>query len=209
MQEKDDKIVAPEAETEKSEAETTAQKKKDPEKLFPLRYEKYNSFYLLVVLSAAVALGVGIFVAVTDELLWGVGIFFAAIFIYVYFTTSELHEKLGIWYKTDAGRLLVTKCRARYGDVFYIPSRLIFYDVEELCDKAFFSPLDKNKELKAVFLPKTLRRIGTDVFASCESLAEIYFEGSEAEWAKIESATSLEGLTVIFDSTLPKKKKQS
>ncbi len=207
MQEKQDKINAVESEVAKSEENTPPQKKKDPLKLFPQRYAKYNSFYLLVVLSSIIALGVGIFVAVSDDLLWGVLIFFAAIFIYVYFTSSELHEKLGIWYRTDAGSLAVTKCRARYGDVFYIPSRLLWYDVEELCDKAFLSPANKNRDLRAVFLPKTLKRIGKDVFATCESLCVIFFEGGEEEWTKIESKTSFEGMEVIFNSSLPQKKK--
>ncbi len=207
MQEMQDKITTAENNAVRVEENIPPKNKKDPEKLFPLRYAKYHSFYLLVVLSAIVALGVGIFVAVSDELLWGVGIFFAGIFIYVYFTSSELHEKLGIWHRTDAGVLLVTKCRARYGDVFYIPSRLLWYDVEELCDNAFLSPANKNKDLYAVFLPRTIRRIGEDVFASCESLSVIYFEGSEEEWAKIESKTSFEGMEIIFNSSLPQKKK--
>ncbi|MBR2387763.1 MAG: hypothetical protein IKB02_03235 [Clostridia bacterium] len=183
------------------------QNKKDPEKLFPLRYSKYNSFYLLVVLAAVISIGVGIFVAVTGDLMWGVVIFFAGIFIYAYFASSELHEKLGIWHRTDAGALLVTKCRARYGDVFYIPSRLLWYDVEEICDRAFFSPANKNGELVAVFLPKSLKKIGEDVFASCESLHTLYFEGSEEEFSKIESKTSFEGMEIIFNSSLPQKKK--
>lgn len=207
MQEMEDMIVEPEKVAETNGNDSPPAKKKDPERLFPLRYKKYNSFYLLVVLSAIVALGVGIYVAVSDELLWGVGIFFAAIFIYVYFSSSELHEKLGIWHRTDAGILLITKCRQRYGDVFYIPSRLLWYDVEELCDRAFLSPANKNKELRAVFLPKTIKRIGEDVFASCESLSVIYFEGSEEDFLKIESKTSFEGLEIIFNSALPQIKK--
>ena len=207
MQEIEYKITAEELVAATVEEKVPKKPKKDPEKLFPMRYAKYHSFYLLVVLSAIIALGVGIFVAVTDELLWGIGIFFAGIFIYVYFASSELHEKLGIWYKTDAGALAVTKCRARYGDVFYIPSRLLWYDVEELSDKAFFSPANKNKELCAIFLPKTMKRIGEDVFASCESLSVIYFEGSEEDFLKIESKTSFEGFEIVFNHSLPDKKK--
>ena len=212
----DDNLVADTEIAENTESTENAQalseeappkKKKDPEKLFPIRLSKFNSFYLLVVLAAAVSLAVGIFVAVTSDLFWGIAIFFAGIFIYVYFTSSELHEKLGLWYKTDAGTLYITKCRARYGDVFYVPSRLLWYDVEELCDEAFLSPANKNKELRAIYLPKTLKRIGKDVFASCEALTEIYFEGTEEEFQKIEKETSLEGLKVIFGASYPEKKK--
>ena len=202
----DDKLSA-DTESVPSAQESTPKKKKDPEKLFPKRLEKFNGFYLLVVLASIVSLGVGIFVAVTSDLLWGVAIFFAAIFIYVYFTSSELHEKLGIWYKTDAGSLFVTKCRARYGDIFYIPARLLWYDVEEICDNAFFSPANKNAELRAIYLPKTLKRIGKNAFASCAALSEIHFEGTKEEFGKIENGTSLDGLEIIFGASYPKQKK--
>ena len=192
--------------TESTASNTPPIKKKDPEKLFPIRLSKFNSFYLLVVLASVVALGVGIFVAVTNDLLWGTVIFFAAIAIYVYFTSSELHDKLGIWYKTDAGKLFVTKCRAKYGDVFYIPRRLLWYDVEVICDEAFLSPANKNASLHSVFLPKTVKKIGKNVFASCSSLCKICFEGTEEEWNAVENETSLDGIEVIFGASYPLKK---
>ena len=192
--------------TENVAVNTPPIKKKDPEKLFPIRLSKFNTFYLLVVLAAVIALGVGIFVAVTNDLLWGSIIFFAAIAIYVYFTSSELHDKLGIWYKTDAGKLFVTKCRAKYGDVFYIPRRLLWYDVEEICDGAFFSPAGRNSALHSVFLPKTVKKIGKNVFDSCTSLCKICFEGTEEEWNAIENETSLEAIEVIFGAVYPDKK---
>ena len=190
---------------QKNAATTPKKKKKDPAKLFPIRYSKFNDFYLLVVLASAFALGIGITLAVTDDLFWGLAIFFSAILVYAYFTSSELHDKLGLWYRTESGSLYITKCRAKYGDVFYIPSRLLWYDVEELCDNAFFSSTGKNSELCAVYLPKSLKKIGCDVFASCDSLKTIFFEGNEEEWNKIEKNTDLEGLEIIFETPYPKK----
>ena len=181
--------------------------KKDSLALFSLRYEKFHVFYLLVVLAAIISLGVGIYIAVSEDLLWGSLILFAAVFIYVYFATSELCEKLGLWYKTDSGSLSVTKCRARYGNLFVVPSRLLWYDVEELCDKAFFSPANKNCDLVAIFLPKSLKRIGKDAFIGCSSLKTIYYEGSSEEWEKIINESSLTDVEVIFNAFLPKRKK--
>ena len=95
----------------------------------------------------------------------------------------------------------------------WIPSKLIFFEVTRIENEAFNSK--HNGELRCVFLPKTLRSIGSDVFKSCDALEDIFFEGSEAEWEKIEKETDFSALKVTFNAVYPpiakkkKKKKQT
>ena len=180
-------------------------KKPSPEEIYPKRLKKFADLYLLVVIISSLGLAAAITVAVMLDLLWGAVIALASLFIYTRFTASELRDRLGISYKTSAGSLEITKVKVRYGDVFFIPSRLVWYDVERIADGAFFSPSGKNAELRAVYLPRSIKHIGKDVFASCNSLCEVHFEGSASEWEKIEKLTSFDELEVSFDAAYPTK----
>ena len=42
------------------------------------------------------------------------------------------------------------------------------------------------KNLKRITIPKGVRRIGKDVFAGCDSLEDVYYEGTKEEWDKVE-----------------------
>ena len=114
---------------------------------------------------------------------------------------------LGIEYKTYEKGMKLTKCRARYGDVFWVPARLMFFDVVKIENKAFCN--DHNAELRCVFLPKSLQAIGKDVFEGCDALEDIFFEGSCEEWEKIEKLTDLSSLRITFDAKYPAIKKKS
>ena len=191
------------AETDAATEQKTEKKKLDSEKLFPKRMEKVQSFYLLLVIMCTIGLGVAIFCAVTQDLMWAAVIAAVSIFFYVRFTGYTLDEQLGVSYKTASGSLTVTRCRARYGDIFYIPSRLLWYDVEAVSDKAFFSPKAKNAELHTIYIPKSIKHIGKDVFSSCESLTTVCFEGSRAEWEKVTKETDFSGFKMEFCAPFP------
>ncbi len=183
----------------------TLDKSPDPEKIYLENITKFSSFYLgLVLLTVAGVLG-GIYVAVMEELSWGAVIFGVSIFFYVRFLSSEMYDKLGISYKTDAGSLTVTSCRVRYGKRVYIPKRLIWYDVEAIDDYAFDTK--KSAEICEVYLPSSLKKIGKDIFHSCENLEAVYFEGTEEEWCAIESGTDIGDVALFFNSVYPKKEK--
>lgn len=177
------------------------EKKKYAQKLYPVRLSKFKTFYLLLVIICATALGAAIYIAVAVDLLKGALIAAAAIFIYVRFGSSTLDERLGIRYKTNCGVLSVTRCRARYGDIFYIPARLMWYDVTELCDKAFFSTLNKNGKMHTVYIPKSITHIGKDVFASCDSLTCICYEGGKEDFEKIEIETDISTYKLVFEAS--------
>jgi len=45
------------------------------------------------------------------------------------------------------------------------------------------------KSLKRITIPKHIRKIRRDVFAGCDSLEDIYYEGTKEEWEKVEIYT--------------------
>ena len=197
----EEKNIAPE--TGAPEEQKTEKKKPDPEKLFPKRLEKVSSFYLFLVVMCTAALGIAVYFAIERDLLIAAVIAVVSVFFYARFAGYTLDDQLGLSYKTASGSMQITRCRARYGDVFYIPAKLFWYDVEAIADNAFFSPKGKNSELHTVYIPKSIKHIGRDVFESCESLSTICFEGTEAEWEKVTKETDLSALETVFCATIP------
>ena len=51
--------------------------------------------------------------------------------------------------------------------------------------------------LKSVVFPASLHIIGYDIFVDCPSLETIYYEGSEADWAKISISDDNETLKQV------------
>jgi len=43
--------------------------------------------------------------------------------------------------------------------------------------------------LKRLTIPKNVKKIGQDVFAGCDSLEDVYYEGTREDWEKIEIYT--------------------
>ena len=61
-------------------------------------------------------------------------------------------------------------------------------------------------ELEKIELPKTLQGIGTNAFASCSKLKDVYFTGTQEQWKNIAIAsgnTNLTSARIHFNSTLP------
>ena len=54
---------------------------------------------------------------------------------------------------------------------------------------------DKCTELKSVTIPKSVTEIGDYAFLSCNDLAEVYYEGSQADWQKISFGDGNHALT--------------
>ena len=180
-----------------------------PHKEYARRILKYKNYYfqLLCIMGAIAA--VGVVVAVMFNLLFGVSLAVFSAVIYAFLASDEMYKSIGIKYKSVVGGIKLISCRATYGNVLWIPSSLIGFDVIEIGDRAFSSP--KNDILTRVFLPKTLKKIGAEAFADCEALKEIFFEGTETEWNKIEKNTDISAYKIIFEAKyppIPKKKKK-
>ena len=180
-----------------------------PHKEYAKRLLQFNTFYIQLLLSVGVIIAIGIALAVIYNVVLGVIVALSGVFLYRYLAVDEMSKKLGIRYSSGVGGITVLSCRARYGDVMWIPSRLIWFDVIKIGDKAFAS--EKNLELKRVFLPKTLKEIGSDIFEGCDALCEIHFEGTREEWEEIAKSSDVSTYKIYFDAKyppIPKRKKK-
>ena len=186
---------------QEGEAENVAENEQDPFELYPKRYAKFKSFYLAVVILSFAGFMGAICVAIYMNLLWGAIVGAVSFFVYVVLTSNELIEKLGISYKTSVGSLEITYGCKKYGNVFFIPSRLLWYDVERIGDRAFHS--EKNKGLKEIYIPASIKSIGKDAFVACSDLEAIRFEGSRAEWEAVECESDLSHVELSFGAVFP------
>ena len=178
-----------------------------PHKEYAKRMSEFSEKFLMTLLATAVAMVMGIALSIYSHFLIGLAAAALGVIIYIKFVSSDMYSLLGIEYKTYEKGMKLTKCRARYGDVFWVPARLMFFDVVKIENKAFCN--DHNAELRCVFLPKSLQAIGKDVFEGCDALEDIFFEGSREEWEKIEKLTDLSSLRITFDAKYPAIKKKS
>lgn len=196
-------------ETNNEEINKTEEKKPlAPHKEYAKRMQSFKNKYLMTLYAAGTAIAIGIGVAIFYEFIIGVAAVALGVVIYIKFVNADLYSLLGFEYKTYAEGLKITKCRARYGDVLWVPSALMSFEVTKIGDKAFDN--EHNRELRCVFLPKTLKYIGRDVFSRCEALEDIFFEGSEEDWEKVEKLSDLSAFRITFDAKYPpiKKKKK-
>ena len=181
-----------------------------PHKEYAKRMLEFSNFYVGFIIVIGCIMASAVALAVIYNVLLGVAVAtFGAVF-YVSVLSDNLSRTLGFRYVSLAGGIRLTMCRARYGEVMWVPGQLMGFDVIAIGDGAFKSP--KNGSLKKVFLPRTLKSIGKDVFSGCEELSDIYYQGSEEEFSKIESLTDLSAYRVNFDAKYPpmlKKKKKS
>ena len=168
--------------------------------------KKVSSAYLLVVIVSAILALIGIWIAVSIKVSYGLMCAMAAVVFYIFAVGNILYKRLGIAYASTTGQLRITKYHAKGRADAWIPRRLLWLDVTEIDDGAFDQ--DSSREITTVHLPLTLRHIGKDVFKGCEKLERICFEGSREEWESIESETDLSGYSVELDSRVayPNKK---
>ena len=190
----------------------TEKKEKKPQLPPHMEYSKrmleFSSYYTGILCMVAAIVFAAIALAVLYNVLVGVAIALFGVVLYSVMVSDNMSKTVGVRYTSIAGGIRLTLCRARYGDVMWVPSSLIGFDVIAIGDRAFSSP--KNAELKRVFLPSTLKEIGVDIFAGCEALEVIYYQGSEEEWKKITTLTDTSAYKLVFDAKYPapmKKKK--
>ena len=193
-----------------AEGEAPEQRKpaKKPHREYGARMLAFEAFYTQILAGVAAIIVVGIAVAVMFNVIVGASVAVSAAFFYKYTVDDRLKKSLGLSYKTAVGGLRLTCCKAVYGGVMWIPSRLLWHDVISI-EASALRPTEKYT-LTRIFLPRTLREISPDAFALCDTLKEIYFEGSEAEWRAIDGTDKLEGYSLLFDvkyPPIPKKKK--
>ena len=172
-----------------SGAELTAEEK------FKKALKKTNDSYLMIVIfCGALTIG-GVFYAVIDSVMIGLLVSIAGVLLYTALTSNLLYNTLGISYKSATKQLTVTAFYGKNKEEAFIPQRLIWLDVTELYDHALKHK--SSEKIRVLHLPSTLKVIGESVFEGCACLTTIIFDGSIADWGKVESLTDLSVYKII------------
>lgn len=179
-------------------------------KEYVYRVSAFEFFYSQILTGVAIIVAIGIAVAVLYSVIIGAAVTVSAALFYKFTVDDKLKKLLGLKYKIAVGGLSITYCRPVYKGEIRIPKRLMWYDVIGIEAGA----LQKSKKHvpSRIFLPRTLTSISPDALEGCNTLKEIYFEGSEAQWQSVKGADKLEGYSLVFDAKYPavrKKKKKS
>ncbi len=179
-----------------------------PEENFAKKYEKFNSFYLQLVVLCAIVAAATIAVAIIADVIVGICVAILLAIFYVYFSQDELRRSLGIVCCVSHASLKITSIRAvrsiSLTDAF-VPARLMWYDVAEIASGALANK--KTAELERLHLPKTVDLIEKGAFDGCETLNTLIFECSKEEFKKITVEEDLSRFDLIFGIPLPKNKK--
>ena len=158
--------------------------------------KKANDLYIYtLILSGAIILA-GIVYAVAVKVFIGLLIAMAGALTYVALTSNILYRVMGLSYKSESGKLTLTNVYGRDREDIYIPKRLILCRVVEIDDKAFSHKSSEN--IKRVYLPASIEKIGENIFEGCPNLEQIYFAGSQESWNKIESLTDTSSYEIVF-----------
>lgn len=121
---------------------------------------------------------------------------------YLAIVINLLYSRLGIAYRSFHGGMKITALYGKHREVVYIPDKVIMLTVTEIGNRAFTHK--SSEDIREIHLPKTLLKIGTSAFAHLPSLTDVYYEGSEEEWARISALAPLENVTLHFGEPIPR-----
>ncbi|MBO5845820.1 MAG: hypothetical protein J6Q77_04155 [Clostridia bacterium] len=215
MSEKDNELInAPDGNPSDATDQRTVSPKKEealtPEEEYIKRTIAFRKYYKKLLLVAGAIEATAIVLAVLWHVLAGASVAMLGAVVYFVYASDESYRRLGARYTSIPRGITLTKCRAAYGDTLIVPSSLIGLDTVSIGDRAFGTS-NKNKSLRTLYLPATIRAVGKDILVGCDSLERICFEGSADEWEAIDSQTDFSAYELIFDvkyPALPKKERK-
>ena len=158
---------------------------------------EFSRFYLYLVLGCGAILAVSVVGAVYASIWAGVLVAALVAGIYRWFLADELKKKLGFSEERVSDGLSLSLL-PRDGEERFIPEKLLWLEVTELSASACVS--EENATVRAIYLPKTLRRIKMGAFDGLSALEVICFEGDIEAWAKVEKEIDLRSYRVILRS---------
>ncbi len=163
--------------------------------------EHFQKFYLTLVVMASATVCIGIVIALFAKLFIGIALALISACLYMYFSADEARKSLGIRYNNTDGHIVITSLQVAYGSTLVVPDRFIYADVRAIADGALANK--KNSELVALYLPRSIEKIGQNIFSEGQSIT-VYYEGTPEEWDKIHSKTDFSGQSILFECELPR-----
>ena len=165
------------------------------------RLAAFERFYIGLLALVGITVAASIAIAVMSNVLLGMSLALLGAALYVYFVSDELYKQLGLRYKNECGSITVTRATASYGDTLVLPARLLYADVTRIADGALNTP--KNSELTRIYIPKSIKYIGSNVLPEVHCLTDILFEGTREQWDAIEKHSELDGIKLSLECEYP------
>lgn len=191
--------------------ETAKEIKEYTEQEFLSDLKRMNEQYRTTVILVGAFILCATVTAVAWKVSYGLMIALIGVIMYIGAVGQLLYRRLGLSYVSLAGSLRVSEIYGKDRDSAYIPKRLLWLEVSELGARA--SAHASSAEVRTLYLPATLKRIGEGALDGFSSLSLICFEGSEEEWSAIEGAYVPKGAEIEFGRAVaypekPKKEKK-
>ncbi len=167
---------------------------------FDAALAEFSHFYRYLVVGCGVILAVAIVGAVYASVWVGVLVALVVAAIYRWFLSDELKKKLGLSERRAVDGLSLSLLPSVIPDVEerFLPEKLLWLEVTELSASA--PDKEDNTTVRAIYLPRTLRRLKNGAFDGFSALEVICFEGDAEEWSRVEKELDLSGYRVELRS---------
>lgn len=176
-----------------------------PEEIFVRKLEKFDSFYLQLVVLCAVVAAATVAVSIIANALVGLAVAVALALIYAYFSRDELKRSLGVVCTVNNASLRITQLTSAIETDAFVPSRIMWYDVTEIAHGVLEN--EKIQGVERLHIPSTVKRIEKGAFDGCDSLQALLFACGEDELEKMSVEEDLSRFTLKFGVPFPEKKK--
>lgn len=163
--------------------------------------DRFQRFYLQLLIFA-VAIAAAILAVALIRSVW-MGLLFSLllVFLYQYFLSAELKNKLGLSVKSIPGGLSASLLSSTADEEMWIPTSLLYTPVTEL--GVARSKGETNQSLHILHIPASVSHICKDAFSEFSSLDTLAFEGSCEAWEDIVTDADISELTVLYDVAYP------
>lgn len=176
-----------------------------PEEIFIGKIERFDSFYLQLVILCMIVAATVIAVSMLASVLLGFIVGIALAVIYAYFSRDELKRTLGIAFTVDNASIKVTELRSIIMADAFVPDRIMWYDVTEISCGALAN--ENTQGLERLHIPSTVKRIEKGAFDGCDSLTTLLFACGAEELEKMSVEADISRFEVRFDVPFPERKK--
>lgn len=173
--------------------------------IFSEKFKKFGKFYISLVIICIAICAIAVIVAVYLTVLGGLLLAMAAAVLYRWLLVEAMRTQLGVGYRRVSGGVacslikiatpLYRKDPWELCEERYLPSRLIFLDVVEICESEIGGIADDF--VSEIHIPSSVKRIDGRAFSGMHSIKKIYYAGTLEQWSDVECLADLSGIELV------------